>query len=44
MIRMTMYIMSKTNVTEYMLTKSLVTERIGKWTLALAKFSLIYSP
>ncbi|XP_059650003.1 uncharacterized protein LOC132295729 [Cornus florida] len=36
------YILCQTNVIKYMLSRPLITGRIGKWTLALMEFNFIY--
>lgn len=38
------YVVSKINIIKYVLTYTLLTKRIGKWTLALTKLLLIYLP
>lgn len=44
MIRNIVFVVSKADVIKYMLTRPIVTRRIGKWAVALAKFSLKYLP
>ncbi|XP_059650636.1 uncharacterized protein LOC132296450 [Cornus florida] len=38
------YILCQTNVIKYMLSRPLITGRIGKWALALMEFNFIYVP
>lgn len=38
------YVVSKTDVIKYMLSKPILNGRIGKWTIALSEFSLQYLP
>ncbi|XP_059658574.1 uncharacterized protein LOC132304891 [Cornus florida] len=38
------YILCQTNVTKYMLSRPLITGRIGKWALALMEFNFIFVP
>ncbi|KAM0978135.1 hypothetical protein ACFX2C_014140 [Malus domestica] len=44
MLHCHMHIIAKTNVIKYMLSKPMLTGRIGKWILALSEFSFQYVP
>ena len=37
-----MYVVSQTDLMKYMLSRPLITGRIGKWSLALLKFTLVF--
>ena len=36
------YVVSQTDLMKYMLSQPLITGRIGKWSLALSEFTLVY--
>ena len=38
------YVVSKTDLMKYMLSEPLITGRIGKWSLSLSEFTLVYFP
>ena len=44
MLPVTVYVMSKTDLVKYMLTRPILRGRIGKWALALMEFNLKYVP
>ncbi|CAL9020594.1 unnamed protein product [Prunus brigantina] len=44
MLPFTTYIIAKTNLIKYMLTRPMLRGRIGKWTLALSEFAFRYVP
>ncbi|CAL9011773.1 unnamed protein product [Prunus brigantina] len=44
MLPFTTYIITKTDLIKYMLTRPMLTGRIGKWTLALSEFAFKYVP
>ncbi|XP_059627372.1 uncharacterized protein LOC132270188 [Cornus florida] len=44
MLPVVVYIVSQTNLIKYMLSRPLITRRIGKWSLALMEFSFKYIP
>ena len=44
LIKSPVYVVSQTNLIKYMLSRPLITRRIGKWSLALSKFNLVYFP
>ena len=44
MLPFTIYIIAKTNLIKYMLTRLMLRDRIGKWTLALTEFVFRYVP
>ncbi|CAL8174735.1 unnamed protein product [Prunus armeniaca] len=44
MLPFTIYIIAKTDLIKYMLTRRMLRGRIGKWTLALSEFAFIYVP
>ncbi|CAL9024722.1 unnamed protein product [Prunus brigantina] len=44
MLPFTIYIIAKTDLIKYMLTRSMLRGRIGKWTLALLEFAFRYVP
>ncbi|KAI5349829.1 hypothetical protein L3X38_002718 [Prunus dulcis] len=44
MLPHTIYVIAKTNLIKYMLTRPMLRGRIGKWTLALTEFTLRYVP
>ena len=44
LIKSLVYVVSQTDLMKYMLSQPLITGRIGKWSLALSKFTLVYFP
>ena len=44
LIKSQVYVVSQTNLMKYMLSRPLITGRIGKWFLALHEFTLVYFP
>ncbi|BFG30706.1 hypothetical protein CerSpe_169800 [Prunus speciosa] len=44
MLPSTVHIIAKTDLIKYMLTRSIIRGRIGKWTMALAEFTFRYVP
>ena len=44
MIQERVYVVSQTNLIKFMLNRPVISGRIGKWSLALAEFTLIYFP
>ena len=44
MIKSQVYVVSQTDLMKYMLSGPLITGRIGKWSLALSEFTLVYFP
>ena len=44
MIKSCVYVASHNDLMKYMLNQLLITERIGKWSLALLEFTLVYFP
>ena len=44
MIKSQVYVVSHTNMIQYMLNRPLIIRRIGKWSLALSEFTLAYFP
>ncbi|KAI5324501.1 hypothetical protein L3X38_033574 [Prunus dulcis] len=44
MLPFTIYIIAKTDLIKYMLTRPMLRGRIGKWTLALTEFAFRYVP
>ena len=44
LIKSRVYVVAQTDLMKYMLNRPLITGRIGKWSLALSKFTLIYFP
>ena len=44
LIKSQVYVVSQTDLMNYMLNRSLITGRIGKWSLALSEFTLVYFP
>lgn len=44
MLPVDVYIISQTDLIKYMLSRPLITGRIGKWSLALMEFSFKYIP
>jgi len=44
MLPIDVYVICKTNLIKYMLSKPFLRGHIGKWTLALSKFNLHYIP
>ena len=44
MIKSQVYVVSQTDLMKYMLSRPLVIERIGKWSLALSEFTLVDFP
>ena len=44
LIKSRVYMISQTDLMKYMLNRPMITWRIGKWSLALSEFNLIYFP
>ena len=44
LIKPQVYVVSQTDLLKYMLSRPLITRRIGKWSLALLEFTLVYFP
>ena len=44
LIKSRVYVVSQMDLMKYMLSRPLITGRIGKWSLALSKFTLVYFP
>ena len=44
MIQERVYIVSQTDLIKFMLNRPIISRRIGKWSLALVEFTLIYFP
>ena len=44
LINSQVYVVSQTDLMKYMLSRPLITGRIGKWSLALSEFTLVYFP
>ena len=44
LIKSRVYVVSQTDLMKYMLNRPLITGRIGKWSLALSEFTLVYFP
>ena len=42
LIKSQVYVVSQTDLMKYMLSQLLITRRIGKWSLALSEFTLVY--
>ena len=44
LIKSRVYVVSQNDLMKYMLNRPLITRRIGKWSLALLEFTLVYFP
>ena len=44
LIKSQVYVVSQTDLKKYMLSRSLITGRIDKWSLSLLEFTLVYFP
>ena len=44
LIKFQVYVVSQTDLMKYMLSQPLITGQIGKWSLALSEFTLVYFP
>ena len=44
LIKSQVYVVSQTDLIKYMISRPLITGRIGKWSLALLEFTLVYFP
>ena len=44
LIKSQVYVVSQTDLMKYMLSRPLIIGRIGKWSLALSEFTLVYFP
>ena len=44
LIKSRVYVVSQTGLMKYMLNRLLITWRIGKWSMVLSKFTLVYFP
>ena len=44
LIKSQVYVVSQIDLMKYMLSRPLITGRVGKWSLALSEFTLVYFP